>query len=82
MSYGRSMLRGYDKSTAKIIAQALHISDYVPLKGGGKKMKIPMSVLSDKKSKKKTGGKMKMSMLKMDKEDKGEKNFKKKGEDE
>jgi hypothetical protein len=66
MSYGRSMLRGYDRSTAKIIAAALHISDYVPSKGGGKRMKIPMSTLKkeDAKSEDKKKGKMNKFQLK------------------
>lgn len=76
MKYGRSMLRGYDKTTAKIIAQALNISDYVSPKGGGKRMKIPMSTLKgkedpkaeDKKSKKMN----KFQMKRFKKEEKSE----------
>lgn len=70
MQYGRSMLRGYDKETAKHIASALHI----PMKGGGNhRMKIPMSALkkdpaNKPKDKKKAAG-MKFGMMKGKKSD-------------
>lgn len=63
MALPKSILRGYDKYTEKIVAQALGIP--VPKhkrhKGGEHRMKIPMSALKNAKNEK-AGGKKKPGM--------------------